>query len=201
MPIGIVSDADLQRELKSYTPAKPLVVTGQILPPSNESIPSVEIIQKEKKGRKEGDVNVPDSLRAIIGEEALLNGRAAAVDLAGEFGISPSSASAYAVGSTSTASYNKPSSSILSVINKSRERATRKAAKTLNAALSAITQEKLDYLDADKVSGIAKDMSVIIKNLEPKVDPSSAGNAQPQFTIYAPQFRDERSFEFIQVTE
>ena len=197
MPIGIVSDADLQRELKSYTPAKPLVVTGTLLPPS----PVPEIIDIPKKGRKEGDVNVPDSLRAIIGEEALLNGRAAAVDLAGEFGISPSSASAYAVGATSTSSYNAPKQSILSVINKSRERATRKAAKTLNAALSAITQEKLDYLDADKVSGIAKDMSVIIKNLEPKTDPNSAGASAPQFTIYAPQFRDERSFEFIQVTE
>jgi hypothetical protein len=56
-------------------------------------------------------------------------------------------------------------------------------------------------MDADKLSGVAKDMSVIIKNLEPKVDPSSTGQATPQFTIYAPQFRDERSFEFIQVQE
>lgn len=199
MPIGIVSDKDLERELSSYV-KKPLVVTGQILPP-DESIPSVEIIQKEKPGRSKGDVNVPDSLRAIIGEEALLNGRSSAVALAGEFGISPSSASAYAVGATSTSSYNQPKTSILSVINKSRERATKRAAKTLNAALSSITQEKLDYMDADKLSGVAKDMSVIIKNLEPKVDPSGSNQTQPQFTIYAPQFRDERSFEFIQVTE
>jgi len=198
MPIGIVSDKDLERELNSYKPAKPLVVTGTILPP--EPTPSVEIIQKEKKGRKEGDVNVPDSIRAIIGEEALLNGRSAAVDLAQEFGISKSSASAYAVGATSTTSYNQPKQSILSVINKSRERATRRAAKTLNAALGSITQEKLDYMDADKLSGVAKDMSVIIKNLEPK-QVEGSGQTQPQFTIYAPQFRDERSFEFIQVTE
>jgi len=198
MPIGIVSDADLQRELKSYTPAKPLVVVGTLLPPEPEI--SAEVVVKEKKGRKDGDVNVPDSLRAIIGEEALLNGRSSAVALAGEFGISPSSASAYAVGATSTSSYNAPKQSILSVINKSRERATRRAAKTLNAALGSITQEKLDYMDADKLSGVAKDMSVIIKNLEPK-QVESSGAAQPQFTIYAPQFRDERSFEFIQVTE
>lgn len=200
MPIGIVSDKDLERELNSYKPAKPLVVTGTILPPV-ESTPSVQIIEKPHKGRSNGDTNVPDSLRAIIGEEALLNGRSSAVALAEEFGISKSSASAYAVGSTSTASYNQPKTSILSVINKSRERATKRAAKTLNAALSSITQEKLDYMDADKLSGVAKDMSVIIKNLEPKVDPSSTGQATPQFTIYAPQFRDERSFEFIQVQE
>jgi hypothetical protein len=77
----------------------------------------------------------------------------------------------------------------------------KKAAKTLNAALGSITQEKLDYLDADKVSGIAKDMSVIIKNLEPKVDPSSTGQATPQFVIFAPQFRDERQFDMITVQE
>jgi len=194
MPIGIVSDQDMEKELKSYSPTKLIIPSNPVL--------EGEIIDIPKKGRKDGDVNVPDSLRQIIGEEALLNGRASAVSLAADFGISSSSASAYAVGSTSTASYNNPSKSILSHINKSRERATKKAAKTLNAALNAITQEKLDYLDADKVSGIAKDMSVIIKNLEPKVDPGvEAGSKVPQFVIYAPQFKDERSFEFIQVTE
>jgi len=195
MPIGIVSDADLMKELGNYTPAKPLVVVD---PPVLQG-PIIQDIPK--RGRKDGDVAVPESLQKIIGEEALLNGRASAVALAAEFGLSPSSASAYAVGATSTSSYNQPKSSIVQHINKSRERAMRKASKTLNAALGAITQEKLDYLDADKVSGIAKDMSVIIKNLEPKVDPASQGQVAPQFTIYAPQFRDERSFEFIQVTE
>ena len=195
MPIGIVSDEEFFKESSSYSPAKSLIV------PPNPVLEG-EILDIPKRGRKDGDIEVPDSLRKIIGEEALLNGRASAVQLAAEFGLSPSSASAYAVGATSTSSYNQPKPSILSHINKSRERATKKAAKTLNAALAAITQEKLDYLDADKVSGIAKDMSVIIKNLEPKVDPSgSSGSTQPQFTIYAPQFRDERSFEFIQVTE
>jgi len=194
MPIGIVSDEEFFKESSSYSPAKSLIV------PPNPVLEG-EILDIPKRGRKDGDIEVPDSLRKIIGEEALLNGRASAVQLAAEFGLSPSSASAYAVGATSTSSYNQPKPSILSHINKSRERATKKAAKTLNAALAAITQEKLDYLDADKVSGIAKDMSVIIKNLEPKVDPSGSSAATPQFTIYAPQFRDERSFEFIQVTE
>jgi len=195
MPIGIVSDADLQKELSSYV-KKPLVVTGPIVGPDTPVIQEIP-----KRGRKDGDVAVPESLQKIIGEEALLNGRASAVNLAAEFGLSPSSASAYAVGATSTSSYNQPKSSILSHINKSRERATKRAAKTLNAALSAITQEKLDYLDADKVSGIAKDMSVIIKNLEPKVDPSSQPNQAPQFVIFAPQFKDERSYDTITVQE
>jgi len=196
MAIGIVSDEDLQKELKSYVTPKPLVVTGDILPPEDKP----EIKDIPKKGRKDGDIAVPESLQKIIGEEALLNGRASAVNLAAEFGLSPSSASAYAVGATSTSSYNSPKSSILQHINKSRERAMKRASKTLNMALGSITQEKLDYLDADKVSGIAKDMSVIIKNLEPKQAPDE-GNKQPQFVIFAPQFKDERSYDTITVQE
>jgi hypothetical protein len=208
MPIGIVSDADLQAELDNYKP-KSLVIPDAQLEKAISGVPSEQldrsgpIIQDiPKRGRKDGDVNVPDSLRAIIGEEALLNGRSSAVALAAEFGISPSSASAYANGATSTATYDEPKPNIINQINKARQRATGRAAKTLNAALGSITQEKLDYLDADKISGIAKDMSVIIKNLEPKVapvDPST--NRGPQFVIFAPQFRDERSYDVITVQE
>jgi hypothetical protein len=76
----------------------------------------------------------------------------------------------------------------------------KRAGKTLNAALGAITQAKLDYADADKLSGIAKDMSVIIKNLEPKVV-QEEGSKQPQFVIFAPSFRKEENYEFISVNE
>jgi predicted transcriptional regulator len=164
----------------------------------------VEIIDSPlpSHGRNNGDVNVPESIRKIIGETAVIDGRAAAISLAKDFGISPSSVSAYAKGATSTASYNQPKESIISHINKSRQRAIKKASKTLNAALGAITQEKLDYSDAKDLSGIAKDMAVVIKNLEPK-DTSTEGGASgtPQFVIFAPQFRDERSFDTIHVPE
>ena len=202
MPIGIVSDDDFLKEISGYSP-KPLKVidppalTGEILPDPNGTV-----VTREKRGRKDGDVAVPESLQKIIGEEALLNGRQSAVALAAEFGLSPSSASAYAVGATSTSSYNDPKPSIISHINKARERAIKRAGKTLNSALNAITQEKLDYMDGDKLSGVAKDMSVIIKNLEKQVDPGdSAASKTPQFVIFAPQFRDERSFDHIVVPE
>jgi len=117
------------------------------------------------------------------------------------FGISRSSVSAYANGATSTKSYNTPASSIISHINRSRARATKKAGKVLSQALAAITQEKLDYTDARDLSGIAKDMSVIIKNLEPPTQVESSGEKTPQFVIYAPSFKDERSFEVITVNE
>jgi len=199
MAIGIVTDELFEEELKRHSPTRapktvPSVSEVRIPEVVNEPLPS--------RGRSEGDVNVPDSLRKLIGEEALLNGRPAAIALAASFGISASSVSAYTKGATSTSSYNQPKPSIVGHINKSRTRAIGRAQKTLNGALAAITQDKLDYSDARDLSAIAKDMSVVIKNLEPpQVPHDPTAQVQPQFTIYAPQFRDERSFEIITVNE
>ena len=189
MAIGIVSDDELARELERLNPVKK---------PS-----PVQIVDKPTRGRSDGDTNIPDSLRKIIGEESVINGRQSALRLAEEFGISASSVSAYAKGATSTTSYDSPKPSIISHLNKSRARASKKAGVVLQNALSAITQDKLDYADAKDLSTIAKDMSVVIKNLEPPTDATSANpsNQTPQFVIFAPQFRDERSFESIVVNE
>ena len=195
MPIGLVSDELLKRELESCNGNR---VSSSV--PSGEVAGEVEDIPA--RGRKEGDVNVPESLRKVIAEEALLNGRASAVDLAKGFGISASSVSAYSNGATSTTSYNSPNKSLISHINKSRERAVKRASKTLNSALAAITQDKLDYADASDLSGIAKDMSVIIKNLEPRSESDDSNSPKtPQFVIFAPSFRKEESFEVIDVKE
>jgi len=140
-------------------------------------------------------------LRQIIGEDAVINGRQSALGLARDFGISASSVSAYAKGATSTTTYDKPKESIISHINKSKQRAIGRASKTMNSALSSITQEKLDYTDAKDLSSIAKDMSVIIRNLEPQPEVVRAESSGPQFVIFAPTFRREDSFEVINVNE
>jgi predicted transcriptional regulator len=188
MPIGLVSDDLFQQELDRLS--------------GKSKAKTPEIIDIPTKGRSDGDVNVPDSLRQIIGEEAVINGRQAALDLAKDFGISPSSVSAYTKGATSTTTYNQPKSEIIKHINKSRERSIKKAGKVLSGALNAITQDKLDYTDARDLSAIAKDMAVIIKNLEPQKESSeSASNQTPQFVIFAPTFRQENSFDTITVNE
>lgn len=192
MSIGIVSDSELQQELERLQPQ-----SGSIRTPSTASVENIT-----PRGRSDGDVNVPESLRKIIGEEAVINGRESALNLASEFGISPSSVSAYAKGATSTTSYDEPKKSIIDHINKSRRRHIKKASHVLSKALEAITQDKLDYTDASDLSGIAKDMSVIIKNLEPpQQSPSDGGSKAPQFIIYAPQFKQESSFDVIDVKE
>lgn len=214
MPIGLVSDADFLKELSRsvpggkivpVNPSTPRAVEPEVIEPIAhvEPAPVVEIKEIERAGRKSGDVNVPESLRKVIGEEAVINGRASALQLAKDMGVSPSSVSAYTKGATSTSTINSPAKDLISHINKSRQRAITRAQNTLNGALGAITQEKLDFTDAKDLSSIAKDMSVVIKNLEPpqlpQVDPSTVQT--PQFTIYAPHFRDERSFETIIVKE
>jgi hypothetical protein len=199
MSIGIVSDEDFLKELNHITPSR-------IRVPSPVHTP--EVLEKETpsttptRGRGIGSVGVPESLQKIIGEESVINGRASALELAAQFGISASSVSAYSKGATSTATINTPKPAILEHINKSRRRSIKRASEVLNSALSAITQDKLDYTDARDLSGIAKDMSAIIKNLEPPSDAMSALEGRgPQFVVYAPTFRDERSFDTITVTE
>src|SRR5215510_5460530 len=97
MPMGIVSDDDFDREI-NHLNRKPVVTPPPVIP---------EVVDMPRPGRSNGDVNVPDSLRKIIGETSELEGRDAALELASKFGISPSSVSAYANGSTSTASMDK----------------------------------------------------------------------------------------------
>jgi predicted transcriptional regulator len=188
MAIGIVTDDDLQSELDRLNGVR--------------KTPEVEIVDKPSKGRDEGDVNVPDSLRQIIGETAVVDGRQSALALANMFGISDSSVSAYAKGATSTASYDTPTKSIIGHINKSRQRAIKKAGKALTEAIDKIDENKLNDMSAKELAGIAKDMSVVIKNLEPQ-KPMGEGEDKntPQFVIFAPQFRDERSFPSITVQE
>jgi transcriptional regulator with XRE-family HTH domain len=189
MPIGLVSDDLLKDELDRCSGV------------SKRKVLEGTIVDKPSRGRADGDSNVPESLRKIIGETAVIDGRQAALDLAKDFGISPASVSAYANGATSTASYDSPNKELIAHINKSRARAIKKAQNTLNGALGAITQEKLDYTDAKDLASIAKDMTVVIKNLEPKSESDPAASNQPQFVIFAPQFRKEESFEIITVNE
>lgn len=185
MPIGLVSDEEWEREIAS-SKKEPL---------------SEKESHTNGSGKHEGDINVPDVLRKIIGEERILNGRSGALSLARDLRVSPSSASAYANGATSTKTYHSSSQSLIEHLTKSRLRATKRASKTLNGALSAITQEKLDYSDAKDLSGIAKDMSVIIRNLEPPQQQTTAADTSPKFVIFAPQFRREDSFDVIDVKE
>src|SRR6185312_13410217 len=131
MAMGIVSDSDFEKELEKL---------------NSDSIPSPSIqkLPKDTNGRGNGNFEVPEGLRKIIGEEANINGRASALQIASDFGISASSVSAYTRGATSTASIDNPHAEIVNHINTAKLRVSKKARKRLMMALNEITQERIE---------------------------------------------------------
>lgn len=188
MGMGIVSDKEFDSAF------------GDCVNPKPKSIPVAQIIDITPRGRKEGDVNVPDSLRKIIGDTSVTDGRTEALSLAESFGISPSAVSAYANGATSTASYDQTPNK--NTITGAKERIARRARAKLMLALTHLTTEKLGAAKARDIAGIARDMSQVMKNVEPdSSNPSLKTGDGPTFVFYAPQTREEKTYEVIQAKE
>lgn len=187
MPMGIVSDDELEKEIKDSGTIKPEFM--------NEAI----IKEINRPGRHEGDNNVPDSLRKIIGETDIVEGRTEAIELAREFGISASSVSAYSNGSTSTKSYNQQPN--LTHLNSIRERITKKARRTLIKSIDSITDEKLTDAKPEILAGIARSMSAIVKEMEPEPPKNGEDKQGPTFVFFSPTFKKEEHFEHVFVKD
>ncbi len=173
--MGIVSDEEFESEIK------------------DSSLPIIN--QLPTKGRNEGDNNVPDSLRKIIGDTAITDGRPEAIELASHFGISPSSVSAYSNGSTSTKSYNNQPN--LNHLNQVRERISKKARNRLIQSLDSITEDKLNDAKPEVLATVARSMSAIVKEMEPESPRDMSAKQAPIFVMYSPQFKKEEHFEHI----
>lgn len=184
MAMGIVSDSDFDSELSNLNPNSK----------KKESVKINDIV----KGRGKNNVGVPNELRQIIGETSKIEGRQAGIELANNFGISPSSVSAYANGSTSTATYNEQPN--LPHINDAKDRVSKKARNTLLRAIKHITDDKLAEAKAVEIASVAKSMSSVIKDMEPDV-PRIQQNNGPTFVMYRPEFKREETFDTIQVKE
>lgn len=197
MPMGIVSDKDFDLERSK--------LDG---PDKKESIPTTppppitgEVIDVPR-GRPNGAVEVPNGLRKLIGEESAIHGRQSALELAQSFGISPSSTSAYNAGATSTSTYgttpNKPH------IDAAKQRVSNRARSRLMNALRHITNEKLESAKPVELSAIARNMSAIVKDMEPDTPKSPNGdgkNSGPTFVFYSPQIRKEDHYDVVRVNE
>lgn len=179
MALGIVDDAQFEKELERIAPL---------------------IIDTPKRGRKEGMQDVPDVVREIIGDTAIESGRQDAVELASFFDISPSSASAYAKGATSTASYNKPAKSLGKHIAKTKERISTRAQGLAIRALHNITDDKLESASATELIQVARGAATIVKDMEPPVQTQGiAANQTVQFVLHAPQMAKEDKFPVIDI--
>jgi transcriptional regulator with XRE-family HTH domain len=188
--MGIVSDKDFHSEL------------GNCGSPNQNKSPvptKAVVIDSPTKGRGENNVEVPNGLRKLIGVESVTNGRQSALELASNLGISPSSVSAYANGATSTASYDdRPN---ISQINLVKEKVSKRARGKLMLALHHITDEKLSEAKVRDLAAIAKDMSAVVRDMEPAKEANVNTQGGPTFIFYSPQFRKEEHFDVVQVKE
>ena len=202
MPLGIVSDSELNTELNNCNlpvnlPSNIPVPRNRV--PSNQNTPT--IVDIPTPGRSEGDKNVPESLRKLIGETSAIEGHNAGVELGKQFGISASSVSAYQNGAHSTASYDKPNESLKNHVTDARTRVATKARKRLMMALNAITEEKLENIKVTDASAIAKDMSAIVKNMEKDDGDNSKSQKNTTFVFYNPGKSNEVDYPVIHVRE
>lgn len=187
MPMLLVSDEVFSKEVAKLAEPKKEVVTQPF-----DNIKVVDI----KHGRPTGRLEIPASIRMIAAEEAL-NGTAAKT-IANALGISESSVSAYKNDATSTTSYDKPNEELKKSNDTVREKITTGARSKLMMALDAITEENISSAKVKDIASIAKDMSVVMKNIEP-AGPLVQNNQQ--VIIYRPRARDEDEFETITVNE
>lgn len=181
--MGIVSDEDFIKERDNSTPdRRPL------------ERPTATIVDTNR-GRGVGNVEVPDSLRRIIGETSVTDGPSEATQLASAFGISRSSVSAYANGATSTASYDDTPNK--DIVKQAREKISRKARGKLMLALRSLTPEAIASAKAKDIAGIAKDMSAVIRSMEEKSSGDNNTHNGPNFIFYSPQTRKEEAFDVV----
>jgi hypothetical protein len=188
--MGIVSEKDFIQEKSKLIPESN---------PSENKPVEAEIVELPSKGRGLGNVEVPDSLRRVIGETHITDGRQEAVDFAKRFGISPSSASAYGVGANSTTTYDERPNQ--DTIVKSKDKISKVARGKLMKALRHITDDKLNDTKARELAGIARDMSAVVKNMEDEGPKVPGGNNGPTFVFYSPQFRKEEHYDTVLAKE
>lgn len=208
MPLGIVKKEEYENELGlpkdqtnipkteevseiiTETPNTP-VITGEVLEASIET----------SSGRGIGNTEVPLSIKKLIGESSIEEGSSAANAIGKFLGLSPSSVSAYANGATSTATYHKPNGELQDFLGKARKRITKRAAGKLFKSLDVIDDERLEKLTALEASTVAKNMSAIIKHMEPEDKRGSNTFNGPIITFYAPHLVQEDKFDVINVNE
>lgn len=148
------------------------------------------------RGRTVGKTEVPNEIRKEIAEIALtsdLSGK----EIAKEYNVSQSSVSAYKNGSTSTTSYHQRDTELNKHVNNVKSEISDNARNRLMMALNEITPDKIKDSKLKDVASIARDMSVVAKNMEPL----QGININNQVVVYRPKLRDEDDFDVITVNE
>lgn len=188
--MGIVSSDDFLKEIDKFK--KPVEEKQEDIIPSK--------IIDINKGRGNNN-EVPESLRKLLGVEALLTSSKEIIDVVP---VSASSISAYKHGATSTASYHNSNPALKSHIRNKKDRISRRASKVLVNALDTIDEQSLADIGPMKASIIARNMSSIIKDMSDDNDDNDnegGKNIQNNIIFYSPAMKSEEDFERIHVPE
>jgi predicted transcriptional regulator len=161
-----------------------------------EEVNSNLIVRDLIHGRN-GAKAVPESIKEVIAIESLLG--ASNQELIDEFGLSQSSISAYKNGANSTSSYNEKNENLSKVINDVSTKLRAKAQEKLDNALDSIDLKDRTLSARDK-SAIAKDMSVVFRNLEETKD-NNVNVLNQQVIVYKPRMKEEEDYQVIEVQE
>ncbi len=85
-------------------------------------------------------------------------------------------------------------------MNGRKTKVSKRALNRLNLALAYIDKDKLKDCDARELSGVAKDMATVVKQMEPSK--GEDGKSEPvQFHFYAPQVRTENHYDVVQAKD
>jgi len=164
--------------------------------PNNDDDQPVSIRPIDNGGRRSGDTNVPEVIRATAG--LLAQSGESTREIAQALGLSKSSVDQYKEGNTS---FGRPNSGLRAVLRQNMEQVNEKAISRLLKGLDFMDFDKKEKMD--KVS--YRDMSAILLNLGKLVDSKlSADEGDREMTkliVYAPTIRTEQHFEMIEVRE
>ena len=181
MALGIVSDEVFESELKK------------------EKVPVGEIKQPPNKGRGTDNPNTPDSIRKLIGDNALTDGRQDSIALAEALGISSHSVEAYSAGATSLATYHKKDP-LKVFLSGRRKEIARRASSAVLRAIEEISDEKLGEAKAVELASIAKSLSGVVKDMLPEEKNNTVNNnTAVKLVVHVPQQTKEASFDTITV--
>lgn len=206
MPLGIVSNSDFESELTNSGDNNRTIQKTPVVDNSSIEIgPTVtsDVIIKrhqnyvgEDGGRNLGDVNVPQSLRKLIGDTATYDGRAQALSLAREMGVSPASVAAYTNPQVSSSLSETNKNDISNFLTSRKQKISKRAINKLAMAINMIDKDKLRARDAVELSNVAKNMAQVVKSMEPD---KATGNDGPkvQFVMFAPQVKNEMHYDTV----
>jgi len=160
----------------------------------NNTVEHKQIIIGRPKGRKD----IPTGIRKLAAQDAIAGGTSKEVQEA--YGISSSQVSAFKHDATSTATYDKPDEELKKSNDSFREQVSGTARERLMMALEGITPDKINNAKLPVVSSVARDMSVIIKNMEPSTPAISIDNSK-KVIVYRPTSKTEDDYDVIDATD